>query len=67
MKKLKLRKWVKVVLTLIIFISAVLVYRDTGYQGALAQTSDFHQGLFFLECGYLFFIQFGLYSLIWEN
>ena len=65
MKRYKLRNWVRVLLTIMIFISAVLVYENICYRGELAQTSDTQGAIYILECFYIIFIQPCLYSVIW--
>lgn len=57
MKRLKLRKWVKVALIIILMVSSVFTYNLTGILGGLAQTSNFYLGLDILCIG-LMFIQF---------
>lgn len=67
MKKYKLKKWVKVVLSVIVFLLSVVIYKDTGSAGALAQNNNLWLSICILEWSYLFFIQFLLYKEIWEN
>lgn len=67
MKKRRLNKLGKTVLTILVLISSILVYSSTSFVGSLAQNSNIWLSICCLEWVYLFFIQFCLYSLIWEN
>jgi len=66
MKKRKLKKWVKVVLTILVMLMSLLIYIKIGEFGALAQSSVFYQfmtisGWFWLLTG-----QFIIYTKIWD-
>ena len=67
MKKSKLKKWVKVVLTIILVIICVIVFKHAGVSGALAQTNKNYVSVCFLEWIYLFIVQFMIFIHIWEN
>ena len=66
MKRLKLRKWVKVVLTIILIATSMFTYKQTGILGELAQTSDLYLALDIL-CICLLFGQIGAVTALWEN
>jgi hypothetical protein len=66
MKKLKLRKWVKVVLIIMLAITSVCTYNLVGTLGALAQTNDLYLGLDVL-CICLLFGQFGGMAALMED
>lgn len=66
MKKLKLRKWVKVVLTIILLFIGNAIYNHTGVSGELAWTSNIYRTICVLEWFYICFIQVILFGLIWE-
>lgn len=57
-KRLRLKKWVKIMLTVIVFLFTVYVYSKTGYT-----TSS----LEILKLGWCLVGQFLVYSLIWEE
>lgn len=67
MKKRRLNKLGKTVVTILVLILSILVYSSTSFVGSLAQNSDIWLLICCAEWFYLFFIQFGLYVLIWEK
>ena len=64
---MKLRLWVKIVITLLIGIVGLLIYKHTGTCGALAQGNKFYLLVCLLEWSYLFFGQIGLLYFVWDN
>lgn len=67
MKKRKLKKWVKVALTIIILMISVIVYKNTGVLGELLQTSKYYELLIILSWGWLFVGQLSVLTLLWED
>lgn len=67
MKRRRIRKWVKILLTSITIISSALVYVLTVDFGAKAQTSIFYTITTLSAWIWLFLGQFAVYYFIWEN
>lgn len=67
MKKRKLRKWVKVVLTIILIGVWIVVYDKLGILGNLAQTSNFYLAIDTLAIFYISMGNFIMLYLVWEN
>lgn len=67
MKKRRLKKWVKILLTILTILASAVIYVLMAILGAKGQSSIFYQVIFF--CGYTWLIlgQFGVYYAIWEN
>ena len=67
MKKRRLKKWVKILLTILTILASAVIYVLMAILGAKGQNSIFYQVIFF--CGYTWLIlgQFGVYYAIWEN
>lgn len=63
---MKLRKWVKVVLTLITIHLTFFIWRNTGTFGELAQHDKFYLTLCVLSWGYLLIGQVFIYEKIWK-
>ena len=66
-KRRVLKKWVKVVLTIMLVVVCVLVFKHAGVTGALAQTDKSYIGVCVAEWVYLFILQFMLLDSIWSN
>ena len=66
MKRLKLRKWVKVVITIILIIIGLLIYSKTGTWGELVQTNQSYLGKLIFSWTWLFFGQTSLLGKVWE-
>ena len=66
MKKRKLKKWVKVVLTTIVLIIGTLIYNVTDSMGSMAITSDFYTTLCVLSWFWLLIGQIAVLDLIWR-
>lgn len=66
MKKLKLKKWVRVVLTLIAIHVSFFIWRNTGTLGSLAQNDKFYLVLCVLSWFYLLAGQIFIYEKIWK-
>ena len=67
MKKLKLKKWVKVVMTLLVIHITFFIWRNTGTLGSLANYNDFYLVLCWLAWAYLLIGQVLVYKTIWEH
>lgn len=66
MKKLRLRKWVKIILTLFVVIINIGIYLKTGMLGELAQTSKFYEVLCISTWIWLLLGQMLIYGFIWK-
>ena len=66
MKKRKLKKWVKVVLTTIVLIIGFVIYNITNSIGYMAQTSNFYTTLCMLAWFWLLIGQIAILELIWR-
>lgn len=66
MKKRKLKKWVKVILTMLIMILSLMIYSKIGELGILAQNNDFYLLVCAISWVWLMAGQFTTYNLIWE-
>lgn len=66
MKKLKLKKWVRVVLTLITIHLSFFIWKNTGTLGSLAQHDKFYLALCLMSWGYLLIGQVFIYEAIWK-
>ena len=67
MKKRKLKKWVRVVLTIATLIIGVVIYNLTNSIGYMAQTSNFYTTLCVLAWFWLLIGQIAVLELIWED
>lgn len=66
MKKLRLKRWVKVVLTLVAIHISFFIWKQAGIVGRLSQTSDFYLVMCWLTWIYLLIGQVFIYKKIWE-
>lgn len=63
---MRLKKWVKVALTMILVISAIMMYSKVGTWGALAQNNNLYETL--TLCGWIWLIaQPFMIGSVWEN
>lgn len=67
MKKRKLKKWVKVSISLIVGIIGLFIYAKTGILGKLAQDSIIYLLICIMAWIWLFLGQFSLLYFIWEE
>jgi hypothetical protein len=65
-KEMKLKKWVRVAITIVLFITSILIYSKTNVLGTLAQDSNFYLILAIMSWSWLMCGQFVIYELIWE-
>ena len=66
MKKLKLKNWVRVVLSLILIHIGFFIWKQTGRIGELAQESCLYLGICMLTWFYLLVGQIFIYKKIWK-
>ena len=66
-KKLKLKRWVKVLTTLIVIGLGILIYSKLGDIGSEATTNTLASILCIMGWTYLLFVQIVVLSGIWEN
>lgn len=66
MKRLKLRKGAKVVLTIVLVVLSIVVYSNLGAWGEMAQTNRFYEMITMLGWGWMI-AQVFAYNSIWEN
>lgn len=66
-KKLKLKRWVKVFITLVVVITGVVVYIELKDLGAKATESQVASTMCILGWGYLIFGQLSLLISLWEE
>lgn len=67
MKRRRLKKWVKIILIIMIILVSTLIYQKTGKLGELAQNSTIYLGLCLSAWIWLFLGQFGVMWFILEN
>lgn len=67
MKRRRLKKWVKVLITFIIAIIGLFIYVKTGILGELAQDSNIYLVICITAWAWLLFGQFSLLYFIWEE
>lgn len=67
MKKRRLRKWVKILLTIMTLVLSIIIYVLMAKFGAKAQESII--ALVSIVCAWIWLIlgQFGVYYFIWED
>lgn len=63
----RLKRWVKVVITLVAIHLSFFIWRQTGYLGELAQTSTVYLILCIASWFYLVFGQVYIYEKIWSK
>lgn len=64
---MRLRRWVKVVLTILVIHISFFIWKQTGRLGTLSKTSDLYLGLCIASWIYLLIGQALIYAAIWEN
>lgn len=63
---MKLRKWVKVVLTMLLLILSLIIYMKLDYWGFLARSSNFYVLVSIIGWFWLIVGQMVIYSRIWR-
>lgn len=63
---MKLRKWVKVVLTILLLILSLVIYIKLDYWGFLARSSNFYVAVSIIGWFWLIIGQMVIYSRIWR-
>ena len=66
MKRLKLRRWVKVALTIALIVVSNIIYANIGDWGEMAQTNRFYEMITCLGWGWMM-AQVFVISAIWER
>ncbi len=67
MKKYKLKKWVRVVITLVIIVLGILIYRYLYFNGALAGKTSKDSIIILLGWFWLVIGQITVLYAIWES
>ena len=62
----KLRKWVKVVLTMLLLALSLIIYMKLDYWGFLARSSNFYVAVSIIGWFWLIVGQMVIYSRIWR-
>ena len=62
----KLRKWVEVVLTILLLILSLVIYIKLDYWGFLARSSNFYVAVSIIGWFWLIVGQMVIYSRIWR-
>ena len=65
--KLKLRKWVKVAITILVILFSTFVYVNEGTIGELGQNSNIYLYICITGWVWLFFGQIAILNLLWEE
>ena len=63
---MKLRKWVKVVLTMLLLILSLVIYIKLDYWGFLARSSNFYALVSIIGWFWLIVGQMVIYARIWR-
>ena len=63
---MKLRKWVKVVLTMLLLTLSLIIYMKLDYWGFLARSSIFYVAVSIIGWFWLIVGQMVIYSRIWR-
>lgn len=63
---MKLKKWVRVVLTLVVIHISFFIWKQAGTIGRLAETSDVYLVMCWLSWFYLLIGQVFIYERIWK-
>ena len=63
---MKLRKWVKVVLTMLLLTLSLIIYMKLDYWGFLARSSNFYVAVSIISWFWLIVGQMVIYSRIWR-
>lgn len=67
MKKIRMRRWVKVAVTLVLIHLSFFIWRQTGTLGSLAQHDNGYLILTIMSWLYLTFGQAMIYKSLWER
>ena len=67
MKKLRLKRWVKVVITLLVIHISFFIWKQTGRIGELAQKDNIYLALCIASWFYLIVGQTLIYEEIWKK
>ena len=67
MKRLRMKRWVKVVITIVIIHLSFFIWKQTGWLGELAQKNSIYMILCILSWIYLTIGQVLIYGTLWEK
>lgn len=67
MKKMKLKRWVRVVITILVIHISFFIWKQTGRLGELAQKDNIYLILCVASWMYLIFGQVLVYEEIWKK
>ena len=67
MRQIRLKRWVRVVITIIVIHISFFIWKQTGRLGNLAQNDRFYLGLCMASWFYLLFGQALIYEVIWKK
>lgn len=67
MKKRRLKKWVKVLLTILSIIVSAIICFKIPYFWKLAQSNIKYQVIYILSCYWAIIGQIMVYSMLWRN
>ena len=67
MRKIRLKRWVRVVITMVVIHISFFIWKQTGILGALGQHDKFYLGLCLASWFYLTFGQALIYGVIWSK
>ena len=67
MKKLRMKRWVKVVITILLIHLSFYIWKQTGILGELAQRNSIYLVLSVMSWIYLLIGQAMIYCKIWEK
>ncbi len=67
MKKFRLKRWVKVTLTLLVIHLSFFIWKQTGVVGEMALKDNIYLALTVASWMYLVVGQSLIYKVIWEN
>lgn len=62
----RLKRWVKIVLTVLILILSLTIYMKVDYWGFLARSSNFYVAVSIISWFWLIIGQIAVYSRIWR-
>lgn len=67
MKKRRLKKWVKVFITIILLLFSMWMYSKCGILGQMAQSNGFYEALVIMAWVWLLFGPVSVLMLLWEE
>lgn len=67
MKKRRLKRWVKVFITILVLLFSAWVYSKCDILGQMAQSSDFYEVMVIMTWVWLFIGPMSVLTLLWEE